>query len=29
MNRMDEYQIDRQRNDLFRRCMRAKGYSEG
>ncbi len=29
MNRMDEYQIDRQRDALFSRCMRAKGYSEG
>ncbi len=29
MNRMDEYQLDRQRDALFSRCMRAKGYSEG
>lgn len=29
MTQMDEYQLGRQRNQLFSRCMRAKGYSKG
>ncbi len=29
MNRMDEFELSRQRDALFGRCMRAKGYSEG
>ena len=29
MNQMDEFELGRQRDALFSRCMRAKGYSRG